>query len=155
VLVGCAELRVINPVEVVLHDACFNYAAVQCVTVTRSDELVYKGCLAGFDLIIVAANNLLAPTRRRAEPIEEVIRAVQTIRSNVAVSIIVVGSGDHELEFMEAGAEGVITFPFNSDRLRGLLRQVLNIPETDQAVAEESQSGAGFWWRRLQKLVLN
>ena len=154
VLLGCAERRMSNPVEVLLHDVCFNYATINCAIVGRIDEFVRKGCLGGLDLLIIAPDNLrLAPGRRGVSQIEETVRALQTIKSKVTAPLIVVGGLSHELQLMEAGAEAVVGFPLRGERMREVLCQTLRIPEPAQQVEASQDSFGVLWWRRLQKLV--
>jgi DNA-binding response OmpR family regulator len=153
VLLGCSERRVSNPIEVLLHDICFNYAAVNCITAARIDEFMHKGSMQNLDLIVAVVDHLLPVPGRRFTQLEEVLSTLQTIRSRVTTPILVVGNLNDEVRFMEAGAEAVIGFPFQAERLRETVRQILRIPEPVQPAEANPTSSGNFWWKRLQKLV--
>ena len=154
ILLGCAERRIISPVEVLLHDVCFEYATINWLIVARLDEFVRKACAGSLDLLILAPDQLSpAPGRRFGFSTEETIQTVQALKSKVLVPLIVLGGLDEGVRFMEAGADAVVGLPLRGESLREALRQTLQIPEPVVRSNENSQSSSGLWWRRLQKLV--
>ena len=154
VLLGCAERRIISPVEVLLHDVCYEYATINCLIVARIDEFVRKACAGSLDLLILAPDHLSpAPGRRYGFSTDETIQTVQALKTKVLVPLIILGGVDEGVRFMEAGADAVVSLPLRGETLREVLRQTLQIPEPVIRSNENPQSPGGLWWRRLQKLV--
>ncbi len=129
-LLGSSNRNVSVELEAMVLDVCYNQAVVHCTRTGRVDELVAFGCRDGFDLILVASNNLFSVRNRGAgwAGIDEVTRAVSIIHGERSTPIIAVGApAEHEFLLMESGAHSVHGFPLNAGELKPEFREVLRV----------------------------
>jgi hypothetical protein len=131
-LLASSNRNVSIQLEAMVLDVCYNQAVVHCTRTGRVDELVAFGCREGFDLILVASNNLFSPRARGAgwAGIDEVTRAVGIIHGEQSTPIIAVGApAEHEFLLLESGARSVHGFPLNASELKPEFRRVLDVRE--------------------------
>lgn len=156
ILLANSDRRSNNLIEVALRDVCFEQAHVDCYTTTRLDEVLHRGCLGEFQLIILSPDNLVTgPPQRAARcTMDEAVAAIRTLKIRCPVPVIAVGVRPlSELAMLEAGADAVFGILFDRDKLRAELRRVLHMPEPVQAQPEANRwsFGAGLF-RSFQKL---
>jgi hypothetical protein len=131
-LVGSSNRNVSIQLEAMALDVCYNQAVVQCTRIGRVGELVAAACRGGFDLILVASNNLFSERVRGSgwADIDEVTRAITIIRGEGTTPIIAVGApAEHEFLLLESGASSVHGFPLNAAELKPEFRRVLGLGE--------------------------
>ena len=128
-LLAHADRRVTNLVEVAVLDVCYDQAAVQSIRTSSMDEFVRQGSLCDFDLIVVGAENLFTDRAQKTwARVDEVVKGIQTIRSqNSAPIIAIVPNAKSHEELLEAGVHRVLGFPFNAERLKSDVRPLLDL----------------------------
>jgi len=155
-LVANSERGLSNLIESVVLDACYNQAVVECTRISRGDELVKLGCSGVFQLIVVAANNLLAGPGLRSSSIsaDEAAGAIRSIRERTTTPVIAVSVfPENEPALLEAGAECVVRLPFQAEKLKAEVRRVLQLPElVEEPVQPTRWSLSDLVWRGLQRL---
>jgi DNA-binding response OmpR family regulator len=155
VLLANSNRRLNNLAEVALRDACYEHVSVECATIDRLADLLHRGCVDNFDLIVVAPDHLVTgpPKRTSHVSIEEVVRVIRTIKAQRSVPIIAVGvHPSEELSLLEAGVDNVFGIVFARDELRTEVRRVLNLSEQLEEPEPSRWSFAGGLLRGLQKL---
>jgi len=157
VLLCHSDRRVNNLIEVLVRDVCYNQAVVNCVRSTQVEDFIIQARERECDLVIVAPDDLLPAGGRRVPrgSISEAIRAVREIRERRAVPIIAVGiSVEFELALLEAGVDRVLDLPFNCDKLKSEVREVLNLAEwVEPAAAPERWPLFGALMRGVHRLT--
>src|SRR5262245_43921566 len=133
-LVANSERGLSNLIESLVLDACFEQAFVETTRIGRADELVKLACSGAYQLVIVAADNLVpGPGRRKGwVPTEEAAQAIQTIRSRCETPVIAVAISPEDAEpLMEAGAECVVRLPFVEEKpkLKSGVRRALRLSD--------------------------
>ncbi len=131
-LVANSERGLSNLIERLVLDACFNQAVVETVRIGRADELVKLACSGSYQLVIVAADNLLpSPGLRNSwVSIEEAVRAIHAIRSRCDTPVIAVAILPEEgMLLLEAGAECVVRLPFDNEKLKWEVRRALRMAD--------------------------
>ena len=152
-LLAHADRRVTNLIEVAILDVCYDQAAVKSTRTTRLDEFVRQGSLWDFDLIVVGAENLYADrTQKSWASSEDVVKAIQTIRTQSSAPIIALSLNAKSQEaLLEAGAHSVLRFPINCDQLKSEVRPLLDLNGVVEAEEPNRWSALGFVFKGLQK----
>ena len=154
-LLGNSDRRLNNIIEVGVHDVCYNQAVVDCVRTSRIDEFLRHGCREGFDLIIVAPENLTADPSRRCAPVSlrEVLGGLEIIRSKRSTPILAVAvQPEDELRLLEAGAENAFGLLFDPEPLKSEVRRILQLAVVGEEIPAPRWSLAGALlsgWQRL------
>jgi hypothetical protein len=154
-LLANADRRTSNLIEAVILDACYNQAIVDCVRTARVDEFVHHASVTPLQLIVVVADGLLAEPSRRASwvSVGEVANAIRAIKEQSSAPILALSTlPEHEVPLLEAGAEGVLNYPLNKDKLRSEVRRVLRLHEPAVAAEPASPSLAVPFLRLFQRL---
>jgi DNA-binding response OmpR family regulator len=157
VLLCNSDRRVANLIEALVRDVCYNQAVVNCTRSAQVEDFIIQARERECDLIIVAPDDLLLAGGRRVPrgSISEAVRAVREIRERRGMPIIAVGiSAEFEVALLEAGVDRVMEIPFNCDKLKSAVRQVLNLPEwVEPPAVPERWSLTGALMRTLQRLT--
>jgi DNA-binding response OmpR family regulator len=156
-LVANSERGLSNLIERIVLDACYNQAVVESTRISRGDELVKLGCSASFQLLIVAADNLLNGTGLRSSCVSaaQAAGAIRLIRERTTTPLIAVAAfAQNQVALLEAGADCVVRLPFESEKLRTEVRRVLRLPEVVEEPAPERARWTltDFLARGLQRL---
>ena len=155
VLLANSERGLSNLIESLILDACYNQAIVETTRISRADELVKFGISGGFQLAIVAGDNLLAGPGLRSSwvSVEQAAGAIRLIRERTATPVIgVVAFPESRVQLLEAGAEGVVRLPFEADKLKEEVRRALRLPEPVPEAEPARWSFGEFLARGLQRL---
>src|SRR5262249_3724924 len=110
-LLASFDRRTNNLVEVVVRDACFGRAMVECVRTTRIDELFFRATREEFDFIVVAPDHLVPEPSRKTEQVtmDESLRTIHRIKLQSTVPVIAVSVPKaYELMAIQAGAEAAL-----------------------------------------------
>jgi hypothetical protein len=142
-----------NQVEVAVLDVCYDRVAVQSTRVSRLDEFVHQGSLWDFDLIIVGADNLFRDRSQRSwASVEDLARAIETIRAHCSTSIVVLTSSASLSEAcLQAGADGVLPLPLNAEQIKSELRSLLDLNGFVDGGDSNRWSRIGSFLRGFQK----
>jgi CheY-like chemotaxis protein len=156
-LVANSERGLNNLIESMVLDVCFDQAVVETTRVARADELVKLASFGGYQLVIVAADNLLPKpgSRKSWVSADEAVDAIQTIRSRCQSPVIAVAAlAEDEGSLLEAGAECVVRLPFEEGKLKlkAEVRRVLRMAEPVEAATPSRWSLSDFFLRGLQRL---
>ncbi len=155
VLLANSERGLSNLIDSLILDACYNQAIVETTRISRGDELVKLGISGGFQLVVVAGDNLLAGPGLRSSSVsvEQAANAIRLIRERTATPVIGVAAlPASEGQLLEAGVESVVRLPFETDKLKEEVRRALRLPEP---VAEPEPTRGSFvelLWRGLERL---
>ena len=138
-LVANAIPALSNRIESLVLDVCFDQAIVETTRTERADELVRLASSGAYQLVIVAADNLLPPPdlRKAWVSANEAVRAIRAIRDRCDTPVIVVSIFPDEGSLLEAGARSVVRLPFEGEKLKSGVRRVLR--RADQV--KESKPG--------------
>jgi hypothetical protein len=139
ILLANSERQTNNRIEAQVLDVCFNQGLVRCMRTSRADELIEWGRSGRFQLIIVAAEHLVqAPSHKgRWSSSTEAAQAIHEIRARCNTPIIALSVfPDHVNPLLEAGADGVVRYPLETDRLNDEIRRLLNLAEAPVAAPE-------------------
>ena len=150
VLLAGTERRTNNVIQTVVLDVCYNRAAVNCFQTGRIDELLARGGREGFDLLVVSSGHLSPEPSRRSKVVSpfEVAQVLRTIKSQRCVPVIAITlSAEEETALSQAGADGVLGTPLNSDALRAEVIRLLPLPQP----APESEPSRGSLFALLQR----
>ncbi len=156
VLLCHSDRRVNNLIEVLLRDVCYNQAVVNCARTVRVEDFIIQARERECDLIIVSPDDLLTAGGRRVPrgSISEAVRAVHEIRERRGMPIIAIGiCVEFELALLEAGVDRVLDLPFNCDKLKSAVREVLNLAEWVEPAAPERWSLTGALMRSFHRLT--
>jgi hypothetical protein len=126
-LLAYSDRRVSNQIEVAALDVCYDRASVQSTRTSRLDELVHRGGLWDYDLIVVGAENLYSDRTQQAWATrEQVAEAISHIRLHSSSPLIAYCRSEETCELLlEAGADTVLTDPLDSEQLKRELRGLL------------------------------
>ena len=158
VLVGNSERGLSNLIESLVLDACFGQDfVVETTRIGRADELVKMASSGAYQLIILAAANLLpGPGLRKSwVSANEAVRAIHTIRSRCGTPVIAVSiSPGDEVPLLEAGAECVVRLPFEQETLKLKLevRRALRLAEPVEQAKPRRWSLSELVLQGLQRL---
>lgn len=139
-------------IEATVLDVCYNQALVHFTRTVELSEFVRLGPSEGFGVIIMVADHLVSTSKRHDSLIafEEIVGAVQSVRSQRATPLIVISASDDNKDtLIEAGAECGIKFPLNRETLRSEVRRLLKVPELNSESTSPEWGQAGLWLRRL------
>ena len=153
-LVANSERGLTNLIESLVLDACFERAFVETARIGRADELVKLASSGAYQLVIVAADNLLpGPGLRKSwVSIDQATQAVATIRSRCETPVIAVAiRPDDEIPLLEAGAESVVRLPFEEAKLK-LKSEVRRVLKLTDPIAEPKPRKSS--WNELLAQVL-
>ena len=155
-LVANSERGLTNLIESLVLDVCYNQAVAESTRISRGDELVKLGCSGVFQLIIVAADNLLAGPGLRSSSLsaDEAAAAIRSIRERATTPVMAVSVfPENEPALLEAGAECVVRLPFQGERLKAEVRRVLRFAELVEEPEQPTRwSLSDVVWRGLQRL---
>jgi DNA-binding response OmpR family regulator len=120
-----------NRIESLVLDVCFDQAVVETTRIGRADELVKLASSGVYQLVIVAADNLLPPKGLRKSWVsaDEAVRAIHAIRGRCDTPVIAVSIFPDEGSLLEAGVECVVRLPFEGEKLKLEVRRVLRRAE--------------------------
>jgi CheY-like chemotaxis protein len=153
ILLASGERRTNNLIQTLVLDVCYNQAAVNCFQTGRVDELLARGGREGIDLVVVHPGHLSPEPSRRSQTVKiaEVAQAIRAIKAQRFVPVIAVGvSAEDELPLFEAGADGVLRNPFNSEALRAEVTRLLQLPQPVQEAEQTRRSLVAFFARGLE-----
>ena len=149
VLLGSADRRINTNVETHVLDACYNLAAVETTKVHLLGQFVRHGCLASFDLLILAPGCLLAEPNEGQAPVTAArsLPAMRALRAQCTTPILVLSaaSGDRK-SFADAGADSVLCELYQPEVLKSEVRRLLRLSQPSE------QEEPSAWW--LASLVL-
>jgi hypothetical protein len=155
-LLANSERGLSNLLESVVLDACFSQAVVGSTRISRADELAKLGCSGAFQLVVLAADNLLAGPGLRSSWVsaDQAMGAIRAIRERTATPIIAVTVfPENEQGLLEAGADFVLRLPLDNEKLKATVRQVLRMPEPAQEPEPAARWSLGnFVGRSLRRL---
>ena len=155
VLLGNYDRRINNLVEALVLDVCYDQRSVEFTRMCRANEFFRQGRYAGFDLIVVAPDNLLPEPGRRGDSValEEVAGAIRTFKSQHSTPIVAIAVSDKDkLPLLEAGADGVMGLPFNCDALKSEVSRALRLPEQVSPAESSKWSLAASFLRGFRRL---
>jgi hypothetical protein len=120
-----------NRIESLVLDVCFDQAVVETTRIGRADELVRLASSGAYQLVIVAADNLLPPPSLRKSWVsaDEAVRAIRAIRGRCDTPVIAVSIFPDEWSLVEAGVGCVVRLPFESEKLESEVRRVLRMAD--------------------------
>jgi hypothetical protein len=153
-LVGNSDRRLNNLIEAAVLDVCYNQAAVECTRAFRADDFQRHGSYGVFQLIIVAADGLLAGPRRRGMTVDmdEVVETIRGIKAQCSTPILVLGvSEEAEWRVLEAGADKTFGL-FQTEEFKAAVRDALRLSEPVAEAEVQDSSWGGALWRGLQRL---
>jgi len=156
VLLCHSDRGINNLIEVMVRDVCYNQAVVNCTRTLRVEDFIIQALERECDLIIVSPDDLLSAGGRRVPrgSISEAVRAVHEIRERCGMPIIAIGiSAEFELALLEAGVDRVLDVPFNCDKLKSAVRELLHLSEWVEPAVPERWSLTGALMRGLQRLT--
>ena len=154
-LVANSERELSNLIESLVLDACFGQAAVETARVGRANELVKLASSGAYQLVIVAADNLLPGPGLRGSWVsaEEAVRAIHAIRSRCDTPVIAVAVfPEDEVSLLEAGVECVVRLPFDGEKLKLQVRRVLRMADPVEESKPSRWSLNELVLRGLQRL---
>jgi DNA-binding response OmpR family regulator len=149
-LLGGYERRINGQVEVAALDVCYDQAAVEFTRTHRASEFLRLAAYAGYDLIIVAPDFLLAEgkSRRPADVANEVVQGLRDVRQRQQTPILALGlSRADEARLWDAGADHVLSGALSLDALKLELRSALRLPERAQTADQATGSLSSFFAR--------
>ncbi len=153
ILLGNLDRNLNSQIEASVRDACYGIADVEFTRMARLNDFVRQAGFAGFDLTIVAPDNLLVEPSRISPitPAEEVKRAIGNLKSRHSTPVFVVGvSEEEEASFLEAGAREVFRGFSDREALESAIRRVLHM--TEKLDLEPTRlSFFSLWLRGLQR----
>lgn len=152
-LLAHCDRRVSNQIEVAVLDVCYDRAAVTSSRTARLDELSHQACLRDFDIIVVGADNLFRDrTQRVWATAEEVAAAIANIRLHSSSPIVAYAGSEESCDaLLQAGADCVLTFPFDGDELKRELRSLLDWNDYVEEEPANRWSGLGSFFKSFQK----
>lgn len=156
-LVANSERGLSNLVESVVLDVCFDQATVETTRTTRVDELVKLASTGAYQLILVAADNLLSGKglRKSLVSADEAAQAICAIRGRCDTPVIAVAVfPEDEVPLLEAGSECVVRFPFDREKLKSEVRRVLRMAEPVEEPKPSRWSLNEPLWRGLGTALL-
>src|ERR1017187_10027788 len=91
-LIANSERRLSSLIESLVLDACFEQTVVQTTRIGRADELVKQAAAGAYQLVIVAADNLLPGPGLSNSWVsaDEAVRAIHAIRSRSETPVIAI-----------------------------------------------------------------
>ena len=155
-LLASFDRRTNNLVEMVVRDACFGRAIVECVRTARIDELYFFATRDEYDFIVVAPNHLMPEPSRKTEQVtlEESLRTIHRIKLQTAAPVIAVSvARESELATIQAGAEAALGLCFTREALEFEVQRVLNLPPQAEPQPEVSVPASGSFLRALHRLL--
>ena len=156
VLLCHSDRRVNNLIEVLVRDVCYNQAVVHCSRSAQVEDFIIQARERECDLIILTPDALLPVSGQRVPrgSISEAVRAIREIRQRRVMPIIATdASAEQELLLLEAGVDRVMESPFNCDKLKSTVREVLNLSESVEPVLPVRSSFAETLMRRIHRLT--
>lgn len=156
VLLGNSDRQMNNLIEATVLDVCYNQAVAQFTRTSRVGEFIDQARHGGFHLIILAPDNLLDDSTRRASfvPLAEVVRAIRSIKSQHSTALLAVGvPAAGEVPLWEAGVDIVLRRPLDPDQLKSEVRRLWQLAEPVEAAEPRRWSLAEALRRSLQRLV--
>ena len=127
-LVANSERGLSDLIESLVLDVCLGQAVVETTRIGRADELVKRASSGAYQLVIVAADNLLPPPGLDKSWVSEIeaVRAIQAIRGRCDTAVIAVSFFPRdEGVLLEAGVPCVVRLPFDGEKLKLEVRRVL------------------------------
>jgi hypothetical protein len=156
-LLACAERRLSNPVEAAIRDVFYEQAVVACTRTPRVDDFFRLGRKLGFDLIVVAPENLLPLPSQRATNdglVMESLNAIRTIKSQHLTPIVAFAvSAAYEEALAEAGTDSVLGVPLDAETLKLEVRRLLGLREQVVEAVPSRRSFMDGLLRSWQKLT--
>ena len=143
ILLGCADRRSNSLIEATLRDLCFEQADLELTKVSRLDEFARHASFAGYNLLLLAADDLLPSSKKRVPPtLEEALDTIATIHSRQSTPLMTLRvPARYEVALLEAGAVAALPAPLDMERLRTEVRQTLRI----YAPVPEARPSAWQW----------
>lgn len=154
-LIANSERGLSNLIERLVLDACYNQAIVETTRIGQADELVQLASSGAYQLVIVAADNLLPPPGLRNSWVsaDEAVRAIHAVRSRSGAPVIAVSVfPDNEVALMEAGVECVVRLPFDGEKLKLEVRRALRMADPVEESKPSRWSLHELVLRGLQRL---
>lgn len=154
ILLAGSDRRLNNLIEPAVLDVCFNHAAVHCTRTGRLQEFLRLAAHPGYDLVLMAGDNLLAGSGSGAgwASQEAVLDALRAASLRCSAPILVVGARPEEgYRFLEAGADYVLSAPFHGDHFKIKVGTILNVPQRIEAPEPTRASWADFLVRPFQR----
>jgi hypothetical protein len=155
-LLAHSDRRVTNQIEVSVLDVCFDRAVVQSTRISRLDEFVHQGGLWDYDLIIVGGEHLFRDkTQQSWASVDEVVKGIETIRAQSSNPIVVLAKSSVDSEaLLAAGADAVLSSPFDPEDLKTELRALLDLSDVVEIEHSGRWSGIGSLFRGFQRAKL-
>jgi len=152
-LLAHSDRRVGNQVEVAILDVFYNQAVVQSTRLVRLDEFVHQGSLWDYDLMVLGAEHLFGDrTQKNWAGLNAVVKAIEQVREHRSTPIIVLsGSQASADELLRAGAEVVLSSPFNADQFKAEVRSLLELNSLAEPAVAGGWSAIGSFLRGFQK----
>ena len=131
-LVANSDRGLHNRIQRLVLDVCFDQTVVETTRIGRADELVKLASTGVYQLVIVAADDLVPGPGLRDSWVsaDEAVRAIHAIRcqSDTPVIAVTVFPGE-EAPLLEAGVECVVRLPFEDEKLKLAVRQALRMAD--------------------------
>jgi hypothetical protein len=148
-----SDRRVSNQIEVAILDVCYNQAVVNSTRISRLDEFVHQGGLWDFDLMVVGADHLFADkTQKNWAATQAVADAIEQVRQHRSTPIIALAASQGVADaLLQAGADVVLSTPFNADQFKAEVRSLLELSSAVEPVSSSGWSAFGSLLRGFQK----
>ena len=152
-LLAHSDRRLSNQIEVAILDVCYNQAVVNSTRISRLDEFAHQGGLWDFDLMVVGADHLFTDKAQKswagAQVVADAIERVRLLRST---PIIALASSPAAAEaLLHAGADSVLSTPFNADPFKAEVRSLLQLSSAVEPANSGAWSAIGSLLRGFQK----
>jgi DNA-binding response OmpR family regulator len=154
-LVANSERRLSNFIESLVLDVCFNQAFVETTRIGRADELVKLASSGAYQLVIVAADNLLPGPGLRNSWVsaDEAVRAIRAIRNRCDTPVIALAVFPADgVALLEVGVESVVRLPFDGAKLKLEVRRALRMAEPVEKSKPSRWSLNELFLRGFQRL---
>ena len=154
-LVANSERRLSNFIESLVLDVCFNQAFVETTRIGRADELVKLASSGAYQLVIVAADNLLPGPGLRSSWVsaDEAVRAIRAIRNRCDTPVIALAVFPADgVALLEVGVESVVRLPFDGAKLKLEVRRALRMAEPVEKSKPSRWSLNELFLRGFQRL---
>jgi DNA-binding response OmpR family regulator len=154
-LVANSERRLSNLIESLVLDVCFNQALVKTTRIGRADELIKLASSGAYQLVIVAADNLLPGPGLRDSWVsaDEAVQAIRAIRDRCDTPVIALAVFPaDEVALLAAGVESVVRLPFNGEKLKREVRRILRMADPVETSKPSRWSLNELFLRGFQRL---